>query len=132
MKLLTVEILTDDYPSETSWTLTNLCTGELQAKVDPSRKYIEPETLYTDDYCVPDNDYEFTIFDSYGDGLCCNEGMGSYELKQGPINLYTSSGQFGQGEKIEFSVSSVPIPAAIWLFGSAVLGLIGFRKRQAI
>lgn len=32
------------------------------------------------------------------------------------------------------SVSPVPVPAAIWLFGSGLMGLIGFsrRKRQAI
>ncbi len=27
-------------------------------------------------------------------------------------------------------VSSVPVPAAVWLFGSALLGLIGFTKRK--
>jgi hypothetical protein len=26
-------------------------------------------------------------------------------------------------------VNAVPIPAALWLFGSGLLGLLGFRKR---
>jgi len=28
------------------------------------------------------------------------------------------------------NISSVPVPAAIWLFGSGILGLIGFTKRR--
>ncbi len=28
------------------------------------------------------------------------------------------------------SAAPVPVPAAVWLFGSAMLGLVGFRKRQ--
>lgn len=28
------------------------------------------------------------------------------------------------------TVSAVPVPAALWLFGSGLLGLIGFRKRS--
>jgi hypothetical protein len=31
-----------------------------------------------------------------------------------------------------FTVSAVPIPAAVWMFGSAILGLVGVaRRRQA-
>ncbi len=30
----------------------------------------------------------------------------------------------------EFSVAVVPIPAAVWLFGSGLLGLIGYTKRK--
>ena len=28
------------------------------------------------------------------------------------------------------SVSAVPVPAAVWLFGSGLIGLIGFAKRK--
>ena len=28
-------------------------------------------------------------------------------------------------------VSTVPVPAAVWLFGSGLLGLIGFARRKA-
>jgi len=30
-----------------------------------------------------------------------------------------------------WSVSPVPVPAAIWLFGTALIGLVGFNKRKA-
>jgi len=32
---------------------------------------------------------------------------------------------------IEFGVSSVPVPAAVWLMGTAVLGLAGMRHKKA-
>ena len=32
---------------------------------------------------------------------------------------------------IEFTVPAVPIPAAAWLFGSGLIGLIGFARRKA-
>jgi hypothetical protein len=31
-----------------------------------------------------------------------------------------------------FTPSAVPIPAAVWLFGTALIGLVGFGKRKAI
>jgi hypothetical protein len=34
---------------------------------------------------------------------------------------------------VDLNVSAVPIPAAIWLFGSGILGLVGLnRQKQAI
>jgi hypothetical protein len=30
----------------------------------------------------------------------------------------------------QIAPSAVPVPAAIWLFGSALVGLIGFGKRR--
>lgn len=37
--------------------------------------------LFTEEYCIPKNDcYKFLIYDSYGDGLCCNEGEGYYKI----------------------------------------------------
>ena len=29
-------------------------------------------------------------------------------------------------------ISAVPIPGAVWLFGSGLLGLLGFKKRKAV
>ncbi len=34
------------------------------------------------------------------------------------------------GASSTFSVSAVPVPAAIWLFGSGMLGLVGFARRR--
>ena len=33
-------------------------------------------------------------------------------------------------DNIEYGVSTVPVPAAAWLFGSAILGMFGFSRRK--
>jgi len=33
-------------------------------------------------------------------------------------------------DKVQLTVSAVPVPAAVWLFGSALIGLVGFSKRR--
>ena len=33
-------------------------------------------------------------------------------------------------DEVQFSASPVPVPAAVWLFGSALLGLMGFTRRK--
>jgi hypothetical protein len=43
------------------------------------------------------------------------------------INIHTTS--FGGGE-IRGQVQVVPIPAAVWLFGSGLLGLVALARRR--
>lgn len=38
----------------------------------------------------------------------------------------------GQGYQFSVSTAPVPLPGAVWLFGSAVAGLIGIRRRKQI
>ena len=66
-KYVTVNILTDDYPEETSFTLVNLCTGEIEESVSKGN-YTSMNTNFTEEYCLSDGMYIFTVYDSYGDG----------------------------------------------------------------
>jgi len=43
--------------------------------------------------------------------------------------IYTGWTQVGP--MTSFQVSAVPVPAAVWLFGSGLLGLIGVARRKA-
>ncbi|TGD71959.1 VPLPA-CTERM sorting domain-containing protein [Mangrovimicrobium sediminis] len=36
----------------------------------------------------------------------------------------------GALKTVTFNVSAVPVPAAVWLFGSALLGLTGVTRRR--
>jgi hypothetical protein len=104
---LTVEVLTDSYPGETSWTLRNECTGD---NVWSSSGYTSANTLFTDSKCLPNGEYTFTINDSFGDGICCSYGSGSYEVTWGDT-LEASGGAFTTSESTTFGSCTPPTPA---------------------
>merc|ERR1712156_965181 len=99
---LKVSISTDNYPAETSWTLKNGCSGE---QLLSGGSYTSGNTLYEDEVCAPANPsaiyYEFTINDSYGDGICCSYGSGSYKVEFDGTEMI-SGGQFGSEETKTF------------------------------
>lgn len=45
-----------------------------------------------------------------------------------PLTLYAFTGFSGNADG--FRISPVPVPAAAWLFGTALIGLVGFSKRR--
>lgn len=57
----TVDILTDDYGSETSWNLVNNCDGSTEPVLSGSGYPYASNTLYTESYCGPDQSYTLTI-----------------------------------------------------------------------
>jgi hypothetical protein len=42
----------------------------------------------------------------------------------------SGDGNFGPHARYQLEISSVPVPGAVWLFGSAIAGLVGFGKRK--
>ena len=81
-----VEILTDSYGSEITWTIVETSTGVVHASGGPypdfaSGTYNAANALYVDTVCLPDNGtYEFRIEDSFGDGLTDGVNMGWYQV----------------------------------------------------
>ena len=63
-----VDLLTDDYPSETDWTIVNNCDGSTVA----SNPQLSAATPYLYEDCLPEAEYTFTITDSFGDGKFCS------------------------------------------------------------
>lgn len=54
----------------------------------------------------------------------------AYDATTGVAGLsLLSSFDYNSGGSI--AVSSVPVPSAIWLFGSGLIGLVGFARRKA-
>lgn len=74
---LTITLTTDKYGKETSWTLRDSEYEEVMRKSYLVNNYENEQKL-----CVKSNEcYEFTVWDSYGDGMCTNEeGCGSYYI----------------------------------------------------
>lgn len=110
---LTVDIKTDNYPYETTWTLVNNCDDSELLSGGP---YTSAGTLYsqTTSLCLPDDaEYVFTINDSYGDGICCSVGSGEYVVKQDGVQVL-SGGDFGTREVASFGTcGSTPTPITV-------------------
>lgn len=99
---LTFSLTTDNYGSETTWSLTN-ASGSVIASGGPYAN----NTTYTVDICAPDACYDFQINDSYGDGICCAYGNGSYNLS-GASGTLASGGSFTSSETTNFCLGSTP------------------------
>lgn len=79
-----IHIVPDNYPQETSWLLQNQAGDTLATGLANS-----------DTLCVPNNScLVFTIKDSYGDGICCAYGNGSYQVRVNGT-VQASGGNFG-------------------------------------
>ncbi|MDX1906131.1 MAG: lysyl oxidase family protein [Bacteroidia bacterium] len=78
-----IQIVPDQYPGETTWSLKTL-SGTL----------LDSGLVAGDTVCVPAQTcIVFSIYDSYGDGICCLYGLGSYTVHYGDT-LVASGGQF--------------------------------------
>ncbi|MEE2837963.1 MAG: hypothetical protein VYD51_03880 [Bacteroidota bacterium] len=95
-----VEILTDNYPGEITWTLTGL-GGELLS----GGPYNSTGTVYADTVCIASEEefpcLQFVINDSYGDGICCGYGQGAYTLYLDGVAVATG-GDYGQQDLVQF------------------------------
>ena len=52
-----------------------------------------------------DECYNFSIYDTYGDGICCAWGQGSYTLADGNGTVLASGGQFTDVESTTFKTT---------------------------
>ena len=81
----------DNYPEETSWQITN-SSGTVVASGGTYGSQADGSSL-TIEECLVDGCYDFTINDSYGDGICCAYGNGSYSVTNDG-NTLASGGAF--------------------------------------
>jgi hypothetical protein len=51
-------------------------------------------------------------------------------LGSGDYTVWLRESKTNDDFSLTFKVTSVPVPAAFWLMGSALLGLVGFNKRR--
>lgn len=97
---ITVEVRTDQYPSETSW---NIKQNGNVIQTSPTG-YTSSHTVYTVNIPLSSGTYTFQISDSYGDGICCSYGNGYYKvINSGTVLI--EGGNYGQGETKTFTVA---------------------------
>ena len=99
--LVTLDLLTDNYGSETTWELTD-ASGYIVAQGGPYSN----ATNYSSEIEITNSNecYTFTINDSYGDGICCQYGTGSYSISDDSGNLIVSGGEFSSEDSTTFRV----------------------------
>ncbi len=102
---VTVSITLDNYPGETTWNLKN-ANGVVIVSGGP---YGSAGSTISIVECLPNGCYDFTINDSYGDGICCAYGQGSYTVSS-TGTTHASGGQFGSSEVKNFCIGGGPIP----------------------
>ncbi len=69
----------DNYPAEISWEL-----------LDQTQNVLSSGTTSGDTLCIDGSEcVTFNIYDSYGDGICCSYGQGSYEVLVDGVQVAT-------------------------------------------
>ncbi|MBM3164325.1 MAG: T9SS type A sorting domain-containing protein [Bacteroidetes bacterium] len=109
---VTVKITTDRYASETSWTIKNsagttVASGggnwqDLGANGVTVRPPVQVQL--SANQC-----YDFEILDSYGDGICCDYGAGSYSVEDALGAVLCSGGEFGDAEEKPFKTGALGV-----------------------
>jgi hypothetical protein len=96
----TLSITLDNYPGETTWNIKN-ANNQVLYQGGP---YNSSGATVNVDLCLLDGCFTFNIYDSWGDGICCGYGNGSYQIV---INGQTeaSGGQFGSSNTDTFCLS---------------------------
>jgi hypothetical protein len=97
---VTLTLVLDNYPEETSWTLSQ--GGSTIASGGTYGSQPDGSTV-TETFTLAAGCYDFTINDAYGDGICCAYGNGSYTLTEGSTTL-ASGGSFTSTETKTFCV----------------------------
>jgi len=102
----TLTLVLDNYPTETAWTITSAGGTVLYS----GSGYSVANSTEVVDFCLADGCYDFNITDSYGDGICCAYGQGSFAISD-PSGTLVSGGQFGSSDTQSFCIGdSDPTP----------------------
>ena len=102
---LTLTLLTDNYPGETTWAVTDE-GGNVVMEGGP---YNGTQTTYTSSACVATGCYTLTVNDSYGDGLQYGGVVGNYTLEDGDNTVLAQmvdGGNFGAQATHDFCVDA--------------------------
>jgi hypothetical protein len=95
---LTIGVSTDAYAYETKWTLTDSKKNNIM-----TRQYLFNNYQNEHKLCLNSNEcYEWTVTDSYKDGMCTQGQCGSYSLTVNGNEVVSGSGNFGASKKETF------------------------------
>merc|ERR1712151_588573 len=102
-------VKTDNYGAETSFELKsgNTLIWQMPDALSSNTEYVYPPL------CLLPNPYEFTITDTYGDGMCCSYGEGFYRYTVDGTDIVKEGGEFTNSDVSTFVIESDgPIPTS--------------------
>ncbi|MBC8266474.1 MAG: T9SS type A sorting domain-containing protein [Flavobacteriales bacterium] len=120
---INLKLVTDNYGWETSWILL-----DDNLNIISQGDSLQSNTLYQKDFCLEDGCYSFIIYDSYGDGFCCDFGNGFYTLKKEIDNtILASSSPFTFSDTAHFcfyALSTNEILEEMLIFPNPTTGIL--------
>lgn len=102
---VTVRITTDNYASETTWRVTPQGSNTVLYSGGPYSNGTNGQQVETI-MCLAEGCYTFTIFDEWGDGICCSYGQGNVQILSGGQVLASHNGQFTSQASVNFCVTA--------------------------
>ncbi|MEM1120273.1 MAG: GEVED domain-containing protein, partial [Bacteroidota bacterium] len=119
---VTVNITLDNYGEENEWEIKD-GNGNIVATMGPFNNF-ENGSVQATTLCLPPGCYDFTIFDLWGDGMCCSYGQGGYEVIEDVTGkVLASGGSFAKSTTENFCVPTENT-------GNAVIEYCGAQGRQ--
>jgi len=104
-----VIITPDRYGGETTWTLADsngIVIGNGGPYTTTGVNGTQPDEIQDVNITTLNECYTFTLLDSYGDGICCSYGAGTYRLEDGAGNIIVNgTGSFGSSISNLFKVT---------------------------
>ena len=94
---LIIDITPDNFATEISWNLVDTLGGVVASGLSESAEL-----------CLPEDCFTFTMFDSFGDGICCAYGQGSYSVSDQNGTVIAEGGEYGSSESTSFCLPAVP------------------------
>lgn len=123
---LTFSLTTDSYAAETSWQLSDSANQQPYSGGGYSNN-----STYTEQWCLADGDYQFSISDSYGDGICCSYGNGNYSLTLNGNQVF-SGGNFAYQQTHNFSLGAGNGGGELDAYYAEAAGLSGYALKTAL
>lgn len=98
----TVNVLFDQYPQETNWEIKDSNNNILFS--GGSYNSSNANTLLSEVICLPYDCYNFTIFDTGNDGICCDFGNGYFQIVDASGQLLFNGSNFESNEINSFCI----------------------------
>ena len=102
----TLELVLDDYGSETTWDVRRL--GQIVYEGGPYQDELDGQVISVP-MCLEEGCYILRVYDSWGDGMCCEYGNGSFSVLGPQGEVIVTGGEFGETALEQFCTDEMNV-----------------------